>query len=522
VFRRTVLLGLLAAALAPASASAAVQLVKVGSFGGPVYVAGPPGDSHRLMVVEQSGRIQLMVDQTKQATPFLDIAGEVRPPGGGEQGLLSMAFAPDYATSGKFYVYYTGRDGCVGSGCNEHISEFTRSAANPNVVDPTTERPLLTIAHPSDSNHNGGQLQFGPDGYLYISTGDGGDMDDTHHNAQYTNTLLGKILRISPANPTAPLAGNIPGTLIYDYGLRNPWRFSFDRLSGDMIIGDVGQGAEEEIDFIHPWQGGGFNFGWPCWEGTGLNSDGSVQSYPECTPTPAQTGPVHEYAHSGGAFSGAGIIGGFVVRDHGLPELYGRYLYGDLSSSASKGLRSLALAQPSATDDQPVALNISALSSFGEDAGGCIYAASVGSGTVWRIAEDTNPTPGPCAIAAAPAPAKDTTKPRLSLGRRKRQQVLKTHSVRVAAMANEVVTLHGTATVKVSAKASAMLRFTRASRKASAGKRVTLVLKLKKGTLRKLRRAMSHHRSRTARVSVTARDSAGNARTKRVSIRLVH
>jgi hypothetical protein len=478
------------------------------------------------MIVEQAGRIQEMVDQTKQTTPFLDISARVRPPGGGEQGLLSMAFAPDYATSGKFYVYYTGRDGCVGDGCNEHVSEFSRSASNPNVADPGSERPLLTIAHPDNSNHNGGQLQFGPDGYLYISTGDGGDQDDTEHNAQFPDNshLLGKILRINPANPSASVPGNIPGTLIYAYGLRNPWRFSFDRLTGDMIIGDVGQSSKEEIDFAHPGANAGANYGWPCWEGTELNTDsassGPVQSYPECMPTPTQVPPVHEYSHSGGAFSGAGIIGGYVVRDAGLPELYGRYLYGDLSSSGSKGLRSISL--PAGNDDTGVPLNISNLSSFGEDTAGCVYAASVGSGSVFRIAENTNATPGPCVATTTPGgPAKDTTPPNLSLGRRKRQHVLRTHSIRVAAVANELVTFTGRATVKVPGKA-ATLRFKRASRKASAGRRVTLVLKLSKKTLRRLRRSMTHHRTRIARVTVTARDGAGNARTKRVSIRLVH
>jgi hypothetical protein len=213
-------------------------------------------------------------------------------------------------------------------------------------------------------------------------------------------------------------------------------------------------------------------------------------------------------------------VGGYVVRDSALGALYGRYIYGDLSSSGTKGLRSISL--PAANDDTGVPLNISNLSSFGEDTAGCVYAASVGSGSVFRIAEDTNATPGPCVVTTTPAgPAKDTTPPNLSLGRRKRQHVLRTHSIRVGAVANELVTFTGTATVKVPGKA-ATLRFKRATRKASAGRRVTLVLKLSKKTLRRLRRSMSHHRTRIARVTVTARDAAGNARTKRVTIRLVH
>jgi glucose/arabinose dehydrogenase len=492
-----------------------VQLAKVGTFAAPTYVTAPPGDNHRLFVVEQPGTIRVMVDGVKQGTPFLDIAGEVRF-SGGEQGLLSMAFAPDYATSGHFYVYYTSRQNCTGSGanspgCDEHVAEFTRSASNPNVADPASERPLLTIPHPNFTNHNGGQLQFGPDGSLYISVGDGGDANDTQHNAQKPSSLLGKILRMDPAT------GN---ETMYAYGLRNPWRFSFDRLTGNMIIGDVGQGAREEIDFVPNGQAAGANYGWPCFEGSQQNSAATGPSYPECgPPLPSETPPVFDYGHSGTPFTGAGIIGGFVVRDQSLPDLYGRYIYGDLNSSGTKGLRLITL--PAANDDQSVPVSVSNLTSFGEDAAGCVYAAS-GGGSVYRIAPDTNPTPGPCGLTTPPPVAKDTTKPSLSLRRRKRQRVLRTHSISVGAVANELSTFSATAIVRVS-RAAATLRFTRATRKSvAAGKRVALKLKLTKGTLRKLRRAMSRHRSRVAHVTVTARDSSGNARTKRLTVRLVH
>jgi glucose/arabinose dehydrogenase len=522
VLRRTVLLGLLAAAaLAPASAHAAVQLAKVGTFSAPVYVTAPPGDVQRLFVVEQAGRIQLMVGTQKQATPFLDISGEVRPPGG-EQGLLSMAFPPDYATSGKFYVYYTTRNCDSGGGCDEHLSQFTRSASNPNVADPGSERVLLSIPHPGNTNHNGGQLQFGPDGYLYVSTGDGGDSNDTHHNAQKTDDahLLGKILRLDPANPAASVPGNIPGTRIYAYGLRNPWRFSFDRLTGDMIIGDVGQSAREEIDFAHFGQNAGANYGWPCFEGSQQNS--AASGYDECNPLPSETAPVFDYGHSGTPFTGEGIIGGYVVRDPSLPDLYGRYIYGDLYTSGTKGLRSITL--PAAGDDQSLPLNVSGLSSFGEDALGCVYAASQSNGGVWRLAPDTNPTPGPCGSSGPiTAPAKDTTAPSLSLRRRRRQRVLRTHSISVGAVSNELSSFTATATVGVARRASATLRFKRATRRnVAAGKRVTLKLRLSKRTLRSLRRAMRHHRSRLAHVTVTARDSSGNARSRRLTVRLVH
>lgn len=525
VFRRTVLLGLLAGALIPASAQAADQLVKVGQFSFPVYVAGPPSDTHRLMVVEQGGRIQLMVDGQKQATPFLDISGEVKSlAGSGEQGLLSMAFAPDYATTGKFYVYYTSRSCPNSPGCDEHVSQFTRSPTNPNVADASSEHVLLTIPHPTDTNHNGGQLQFGPDGYLYISTGDGGDSNDTHHNAQFRDNshLLGKILRIDPNNPTASVSGNFPGTPIYAYGLRNPWRFSFDRLTGDMIIGDVGQGAREEIDFAHPGQNAQANYGWPCFEGSQTNS--AASGYPECNPLPSEVPPVFDYAHNGSPPS-IGIIGGYVVRDPSLSDLYGRYIYGDLNSSSSRGLSSIVLGQPAATDNRSLPLNVAGLSSFGEDAEGCIYAASQSNGGVWRIAPDTNPSPGPCSgtpSTVGTAPAKDTTEPSLTLRRRRRQRVLRIHSITVGATSNELVTFTATATVSVPKRAST-LHFKGVTReRVAAGERVTLKLRLTKRSLRSVRRAMSHHRTRLAHVTVTARDSSGNARSHRIAIRLVH
>jgi hypothetical protein len=229
--------------------------------------------------------------------------------------------------------------------------------------------------------------------------------------------------------------------------------------------------------------------------------------------------PVFDYGHGGTPFTGSGIIGGFVVRDQSLPDLYGRYIYGDLNSSGAQGLRSITL--PAANDDRSVPLNVTSLTSFGEDAAGCIYAAS-GAGSVYRIAPDTNPTPGPCGLSLGTGPAKDTTKPLLTVRRRKRQRVLRTHSITVGGVSNELATFTATATVRVG-KTAATLRFKRTTRKTvSAGRHVTLRLKLTKRTLRKLRRSMSHHRTRLAHVTVTARDSSGNARSRRVTVRLVH
>src|SRR4051794_23312670 len=195
-------------------------------FEQPVHVASAPGDPHRLFVVEREGRIVELRDGVKQDTPFLDIHGDVKS-AGGEQGLLSVAFAPDYATSRKFYVYYTAPRPPDSGGSVITIAEYTGN-------DPASRRIPLTIDHPTNSNHNGGQLQFGPDGMLYAATGDGGSGNDPPNNAQNPASQLGKLLRIDPASGTATT---------WALGLRNPWRFSFDRQSGDLVIGDVGQGA---------------------------------------------------------------------------------------------------------------------------------------------------------------------------------------------------------------------------------------------------------------------------------------
>src|SRR5262249_38316482 len=191
-------------------------------------------------------------------------------------------------------VYYTSKQNCTGSGpnspgCDEHVAGFTRSASNPNVADPSSEHPLLTIPHPLYQNHNGGQLQFGRDGSLYISTGDGGDAHDPQHNAQNQSSLLGKILKMDPATGHETM---------YAYGLRNPWRFSFDRLTGNMVIGDVGQGAREEIDFVPAGQPAGANYGWPCYEGSEQNSAGA--GYDGGIPLPGETPPLFGYGHFGG------------------------------------------------------------------------------------------------------------------------------------------------------------------------------------------------------------------------------
>jgi glucose/arabinose dehydrogenase len=413
-FRLAILIGL----MVPASASAGVTAAVVGTFSSPTYIAAPPGDSHRLFVVQQSGQIELIKDGLKQATPFLDISSEVTDVGG-EQGLLSMAFSPDYASSHRFYVYYTTRNCPQSPGCDEHVSEFSADTSG-DAASASSERVLITIPHPSQSNHNGGQLQFGPDGDLYISVGDGGGGNDTEMNAQHKTTLLGKILRISPqpggtytipaGNPfgggpecsTGPSSStNCPE--IWAYGLRNPWRFSFDSAPGDMVIGDVGQSAEEEIDFAHPGQNVGANYGWPCYEGSELDS---LAPASECSPLPSPVVfPVLTYPHpancNGASFCGDGIIGGYVIHDSTLQSLDGCYVYGDLGVP---GLRAVHLDQPSASASIALGPQIGSLSSFGLDASGHLYAADIANGNVYRIESDRNAATDPrCAPPSPPA-----------------------------------------------------------------------------------------------------------------------
>jgi glucose/arabinose dehydrogenase len=351
------------------AAARGVRLQRVGTFRDPLYVTAPPGDRRRVFVVEQSGRIVLLLGGKRVRRPFLDLSGEVT--AGGEQGLLSMAFAPDYARTGLFYVYFTDRGG------NQRVQEFRRSSGSPNRADTSTRRQLLLMDDPYP-NHNGGLLLFGPDGLLYIGTGDGGSAGDPENRAQNLGSLLGKILRIDPRvqgsspyrSPNSnPFVGRGGRNEIYSYGLRNPWRFSFDR-NGSLYIGDVGQNAFEEIDFVRRGGARGRNFGWSCFEGRSRFDDS--RSCPGAVP------PILTYGRSGGACS---VTGGVVVRDPQLPALAGRYVYGDYCVGR---LRSFRVRGRRATDDRSLNLRVQELSSFGEDARGRVYATSL-SGPVYRL-----------------------------------------------------------------------------------------------------------------------------------------
>ncbi|WP_205697130.1 sorbosone dehydrogenase family protein [Conexibacter sp. SYSU D00693] len=357
-----------------AQRGAGVRLARVGSFTSPLYVTAAPGDRRRVFVVEQGGRIVVVRGGRKLRTPFLDLRSRVQ--AGGEQGLLGLAFPRDYAKSGRFYVYHTRKDG------RQTLVEHRRATADR--ARPGAGRTVFVHADP-EANHNGGQLQFGPDGLLYVGTGDGGGGDDQHGergNAQDLGSPLGKLLRIDPrasggrrfrVPPSNPFVGR-PGARpeVYAYGLRNPWRFSFDRRTGDLAIGDVGQNAVEEVDFVTKGLGRGANFGWRPFEGSRRNFD---------EPAPGAVGPVIEHAHGDGWCS---ITGGYVVRDPGLRALAGRYVYGDFCQGV---IRSARLSAGGAQDDRPVAglPKVESLASFGEDAQGRVYVVSL-SGTVWRLA----------------------------------------------------------------------------------------------------------------------------------------
>jgi glucose/arabinose dehydrogenase len=323
-----------------------------------------------VFVVEQGGKIWVLQGGKRVRRPFLDITGRVT--SGGEQGLLSMAFAPDYASSRRFYVYYTDRNE------SNRVVEFRRSARSPNRANVTTGRNVLVMSDFAP-NHNGGLLLFGPDGLLYIGTGDGGGAGDPEGNGQKLSSLLGKILRIDPRRSASspytvprsnPFVGRGGRDEIYAYGLRNPWRFSFDRRNGDLYIGDVGQNRLEEIDYARRGQAKGRNYGWSCFEGRSrFDSSRSCQG---------AVPPVLDYDRDNGECS---VTGGVVVRDPGLRALSGRYVYGDYCRGQ---IRSFRISGGKATDDGSLGLTVPELSSFGEDARARVYATSL-NGTVYRL-----------------------------------------------------------------------------------------------------------------------------------------
>lgn len=340
----------------------------VSGLGGPVYVTSPTGDP-RLFIVEQPGRIRIIQGGQLVATPFLDIVSRVS--SGGERGMLSIAFHPQYASNGFFYVYFTGTSGEL------RIERFTVSS-NANVANPASAKVILTVPHPR-GNHNGGLAMFGPDGMLYLGLGDGGGAGDPDLNGQNRNTLLGALLRIDvnsgdpyaiPAgNPFVGQAGTRPE--IWAIGLRNPWRFAFDRAAGNLYLADVGQGRLEEVNVVSSTRAG-VNYGWSIMEGSSCFEASS------CNQQGLEL-PIVEYDHSGGACS---VTGGFVYRGAAIPEIAGHYFYADYCAGWIKSFR---LENGGAANEKTWDFDdVGSITSFGEDSAGELY-ITTGGGRVYRM-----------------------------------------------------------------------------------------------------------------------------------------
>lgn len=409
LFSMLMSLGLLAGGLgfqphAEVAAWPAISLQQVASnLTHPVQLTHAGDASGRAFIVEQVGRIRIFQGGNVAGAPFLDISARVLYQG--EQGLLSMAFPPDYPSKGYFYVYYTNHNG------DNQVSRFHIVPGEPAMADPNSEELILAIPHPNQSNHNGGQLAFGPDDYLYIGTGDGGGAGDPYGNAQNFNSLLGKMLRIDvEPHPTIPAVGGervflpiiargVPNTgyripptnpfvgisnhrsEIWALGLRNPWRYSFDRATGDLYIADVGQSKQEEVDFQPAGSSGGQNYGWNVLEGSLCYNPASG-----CTAPSGYVAPVAEYAHGTNNSNGCSITGGFVYRGSAFPDLQGVYFYADYCKGKVWGLRKPAAAWETSllldTTLNPIG--------FGEDAAGELYLLAQ-DGSVHHIIESVGP-----------------------------------------------------------------------------------------------------------------------------------
>jgi len=342
-----------------------VRLEKVGEFERPLLATAPEGDRERLFVVEKGGRV--VVARGDRQSTYLNLSRKLGT--AQEQGLLGLAFHPDFAKNRRFYVNYTDKAGST------RIVEYRQSRRNPNRAVRSSARSVLRVKQP-ESNHNGGHLVFGPDGYLYGGLGDGGGAGDPDNNGQRLDTLLGSMLRIDPVRkgrgyriPSDNPFVNKKGARaeIFAYGLRNPWRYSFDGKK--LIIADVGQGDREEVSFGTLRKLRGKNFGWNIWEGDSRYREGNAARY---------VAPALVRTHDEGWQS---ITGGHVVRDPSVPALAGRYVYGDFVKGE---IRSARLAAGRASDDRDTGLNVGGLSSFGEDGRGRVYAVSL-YGSVYRL-----------------------------------------------------------------------------------------------------------------------------------------
>jgi glucose/arabinose dehydrogenase len=480
------------AALAAPSPGATVSLVPVARVAEPTAIVAAPGDRTHLFVAQRTGRITVLSGRTQST--FLDLSARVKATGW-EQGLLGLAFAPDYATSGRFYVYYTTAPP-AGEGSDLVVSELRRRDAAHG--DPASERVLLRIPHRGDPYENGGQLRFGPDGLLWIGVGDGGGNADPFRNAQRldpatddlaanADALLGKILRIDPAPGdgcggacTIP-AGNpgFPQREVWAYGLRNPWRFAFDP-SGGLAIADVGNHVWEEVDYAPgPDRGRGANYGWPAYEGPDAVKD-----------QPAPTGtccvaPVLAKSHEGDGYDA--LIGGVFVTDPGLPALAGQFLYANFTTGT---IRALRLGAAGATGDAPV-LSAGSVTTFGEDGCGRVYVAAR-DGVLSRLSQGEGACDAVGVTLTAPA--------RTTLARGVRATLACAAACR--------------ATVRVSLRAggSVLGRTTAHTVTPAAGRRIALTTRVPAALRAKVRRVLARGRAVTAVVVADARATGGTAK----------
>jgi hypothetical protein len=500
---------------APASAATLAPLAPNSSWGSaPIAAASPPGDQSRVFIVERSGGVRIVEDGELRTTPFLTVPNVDT---SGDSGLLSIAFAPDYSTSGLFYVYTVaaGADALDPSALpgEMRIVEYRRSESDPDLADPASARLVLEQPH-GGAIHYGGQLAFGPEGLLYVTTGDAG----TGANAQSLANDLGKVLRIDPreqsggapfgvppSNPFVATAGARPE--IYALGLRNPFRASF-APNGDLVLPDVGQATWEEVNVGRATATppattlAGANLGWPTCEAA-------------CSPPNASyVDPIFQYLHGSTETTGCAIIGGYVVRDPALEGLTGRYLYGDY---CRQDLRTLDLGEEGA-DPRPAGVSIpaggGALLGFGEDGRGCLYVMT--DVTAYRVAE------WPASGRACPArgtPSPDSTPPRLSLaGRRQRLH----RFLRVFATCDEACSLHAAGNLRLpGAKASASVGLIGATGPGTAGQRTRLGLKLRRRAFTRVGRALRRGSKVIARVTVTATDPSGNVSRSGLRVELI-
>lgn len=346
-----------------------------GGFNQPLYITNDGivnSNENKLYVVEQGGKVKILINSQINSIPFIDLSSILTV--SGEQGLLGLAFHPNYANNGYFYVNYTNLSG------NTQVSRFSVDSNNPNLADPNSELPLISYAQPF-TNHNGGCLNFGPDGYLYISSGDGGSGGDPGNRAQNKNVLLGKLLRIDVDNPSGSSNYGIPQDNpfvgdpnakeeIWAYGLRNPWRFSFDFTDNNILIGDVGQGNIEEVDRVSVTEAG-LNYGWRCYEGT------QAYNTEDCPPESEITFPLHQYTHDNGNCS---ITGGYVYRGNAnMLTFGGHYFYADYCSGLVAEL-----------DENGQLLNQSIFTgknwvSFGEDVSKELYLVDIANGDIYEM-----------------------------------------------------------------------------------------------------------------------------------------